>query len=78
MANEETITLYDVDREWYMHASGKDEHGCIWTAFEVDTFADQFPGECSICGAEIMEGFQCLDGGEEVCHAHVQYAEDLV
>jgi len=72
----ETITLYDVERG-IGRASGTDERGNIWIEFGVDTFADEFPGECSICGAELMEGFTCLDGGEEVCRAHVQYGEDL-
>ena len=73
----ETITLHNVERGM-CHASGTDEHGNLWTEFEVDHMAEQSSGECCICGAELEEGFMCMDGGEEICHDHVEYAEDKV
>ena len=48
-----------------------DQHGANWVVFEVDYFAEQLPGQCCICDAEIENGWLCLDGGEEVCHSHV-------
>lgn len=53
--------------------TGEDQYGNHWTEFETDYFADQQPGECSICQAEIESGWLCLDGGEEVCHDHISY-----
>jgi hypothetical protein len=43
----------------------------VWVEFDVDAFADQEPGTCSICGATLETGWMCLDGGEEVCREHV-------
>jgi hypothetical protein len=65
----ETITLHDVDG--IARLSGTDENGCSWTQFEVDSFAEQLPGECCICGEELWDGWMCLDGGDEVCDSHV-------
>jgi hypothetical protein len=61
-----------------MH-TGTDKHGCIWSQFLVDALAEQEPGTCAICGAILHSGWHCLDGGDEVCNAHVQidHAEDL-
>lgn len=70
----ETITLHDVEGWW--HKTGVDRDGCIWREFEVDYFAGQEPGECAICGAELDSGWMCLDGGGEVCHSHVEFAEN--
>lgn len=67
----ETIKLHDI--EGFSRKSGTDEHGCQWIQFEVDAFAEQLPGECSVCGAEIESGWTCLDGGEEVCDEHVEW-----
>jgi hypothetical protein len=50
---------------------GTDENGNVWIEFEVDYFAEQTPGECSVCGAELESGWLCMDGGEEVCEDHV-------
>jgi hypothetical protein len=54
-------------------ASGVDKHGCVWIEFEVDLFAEQHPGTCEICGETLMEGWMCLDGGDEVCNIHIEY-----
>ena len=51
--------------------SGKDKHGNTWIQFEVDYLALQEDGCCSICNASLSSGWQCLDGGEEVCDKHV-------
>ncbi len=63
------ITLKNI--EGIARLSGEDENGNLWVQFEVDSFAEQSPGECSICGAELWEGWLCLDGGEEVCDEHI-------
>jgi hypothetical protein len=65
------IQLHDVDGT--ARLSGEDKDGCMWTQFEVDYFAEQEAGECSICGKEIESGWMCLDGGDEVCDEHVTY-----
>jgi len=67
----ETITIHD-DGMGISRKSGTDEHGNAWIEFEVDAFAEQEPGTCSICGAELESGWMCLDGGEEVCDEHVK------
>ena len=67
----EIIRLHDV--QGIARKSGMDEHGNAWIEFDTDYFAEQEPGECSICGATIESGWLCLDGGEEVCHSHVEY-----
>lgn len=64
-----TITLTNV--EGISRISGTDEHGNQWITFEVDHFAEQLPGQCAICDAELEAGWLCLDGGEEVCDHHV-------
>lgn len=64
------IKLHDV--EGFARKSGIDQDGLTWIEFEVDYFADQEPGECSICGKEIEDGWLCLDGGDEVCSKHVK------
>ena len=66
----ETIRLHDVDG--FAVKSGTDQHGRQWSQFTVDPFAEQEPGECTICGAELHEGWMCLDGGDEVCSEHVE------
>jgi hypothetical protein len=70
---ENTIRLHDV--QGIVHKDGIDEHGNAWTMFTVDYLAEQEPGECVICGAELEEGWMCLDGGNEVCASHVEIAE---
>lgn len=67
----ETIQLHDV--EGFARLSGTDDNGLTWTQFEVDYFAEQTTGECSICGAELESGWMCLDGGDEVCDEHISY-----
>lgn len=67
------ICLHDVDGIAVL--SGTDEDGCTWTQFTVDEFAEQQPGICGICGAELRSGWMCGDGGEEVCDDHVQIME---
>jgi len=57
---------------------GTDQHGNLWRQFDVDLLAMQLPGYCDICDAEIMSGWLCLDGGEEVCGAHVVVVDDRV
>ena len=67
----EIIRLRDV--EGLAQKSGTDQHGRQWVQFTVDPFAEQESGECSLCGAELEEGWMCLDGGEEVCSEHVEW-----
>lgn len=56
--------------------TGTDDDGCVWTQFVVDTFAEQLPGTCAICGAELQNGWLNLDnGGEEVCDSHIEITE---
>jgi hypothetical protein len=71
MIMSETIKLHDV--EGFSRKTGTDEHGCMWTTFEVDYAAEQIDGECSICGKTLSSGWHCLDGGEEVCASHISY-----
>jgi hypothetical protein len=68
----EIIRLHAV--EGIARKSGTDEAGIMW--IEVDAFADQWPGECGICGAEITSGWLCLDGGDEACSDHVVISEE--
>ena len=75
MNKEEKIILHDI--QGIARANGTDEHGNMWVEFEVDSFAEQLPGECSICGAEVVDGWLCMDGGEEICDTHVEYAEEI-
>ncbi len=72
---QERIKLHDV--QGIVRRSGTDEHGNEWVEFEVDTFAEQEPGECSICGETLHDGWVCLDGGEGVCSSHVEYTEEV-
>ena len=65
----ETIRLKNI--EGIARLSGTDEHGNVWLQFEVDYLAEQESGECCICEVELVEGWLCLDGGEEVCDKHV-------
>ncbi len=74
MEAQELIILHDM--EGFTRLSGTDQHGCVWIQFEVDYLAEQEDGECSICGAELSEGWMCLDGGDEVCDEHIRYEED--
>jgi hypothetical protein len=73
MADEETVILSDV--EGFSRKSGTCQHGCRWIEFEVDYFADQLPGVCDICGETLESGWLNLDGGEEICSEHVEFAE---
>ena len=66
----ETIKLHNV--EGIAGHSGTDEYGNNWIEFEVDYFAEQIDGECSICGKVISQGWMCLDGGDEVCAEHIK------
>lgn len=72
---QERIILHDI--EGIALKSGTDEQGNHWVQFEVDSLAEQFPGTCSICGETIDSGWLCLDGGEEVCSDHVEYADNV-
>ena len=67
----ETIKLTNVDG--IAKLSGDDKNGNTWVKFEVDYFAEQMDGECSICGAVLSSGWMCLDGGEEVCDSHIEH-----
>ena len=51
--------------------SGTDPSGNVWIEFAVDSFADELPGECCLCHRLLWSGWQCLDGGDEVCDRHV-------
>lgn len=70
----EKIILHDIDG--IARKSGIDQNGNAWTEFFVDAFAGQEWGDCAICGNNIGSGWMCLDGGDEVCDSHVEYAED--
>ncbi len=70
----ETIKLHKL--EGIARKSGIDGNDCSWIEFEVDHFAEQTPGTCTICGEKIESGWLCLDGGEEVCSEHIRYAHD--
>ncbi len=72
----DTIKLHDI--EGISLLSGTDDSGCTWTQFEVDYFAEQEDGECSLCGAALSSGWMCLDGGEEVCADHIELPTDHV
>ena len=39
------------------HKSGEDFNGNQWTEFEADSLAEQLPGKCCICGAELENGW---------------------
>jgi hypothetical protein len=53
-----------------------DQYGNTWSPFSVDYFAEQFPGECCICGEETESGYMNLDCGGEEAHEHcVTFAE---
>jgi len=54
--------------------SGTDDQGNAWIQFEVDYLAEQTDGECHICREPLASGWMCLDGGEEVCSDHVEFA----
>ena len=69
----ETIRLHNIGG--FALLSGTDANGNGWKQFEVDHFAEQETGECSICGAELESGWLCLDDGEEVCDDHITYEE---
>jgi len=45
-----------------------DEYGNAFVQFEVDYFAGEKAGVCTICEESIESGWLCLDGGEEYCH----------
>lgn len=72
---EEIVLLHDI--EGTARKSGTDLDGFRWIEFEVDSFAEQEPGECDICGEELWDGWMCLDGGDEVCSRHVEFEEDM-
>ena len=71
MTDDQTIRLHDIDG--ISRLSGTDAAGNHWIQFEVDYFAQQQDGVCSICCAVLASGWMCLDGGEEVCPDHVEY-----
>jgi hypothetical protein len=71
VTDKNTIKLFDVGG--ISRLSGNDNHGCIWTQFEVDYYGQQEPGECVLCGNIIpFTGWLCMDGGDEVCEYHVR------
>lgn len=72
--SSERVILSDV--EGSARKSGVDQHGNQWTEFTVDYGAEQEPGTCCICGAEIESGWLCLNGGDECCAEHVEFAAD--
>jgi len=51
-------------------ASGIDRSGALWIPFNNDRL--EWDGECSICDAEIENGYLCMDDANEVCAEHVQ------
>ena len=74
LADTDEVVLHDV--EGIARKTGVDRHGATWVEFEVDYLAEEQPGTCAICGAEIESGWMCLDGGEEICDDHVRYEGD--
>ena len=52
---------------------GIDQEGNHWVPFEVD-YLEREDGECSICGAALARGWQCLHTDEEVCDSHIELA----
>ena len=48
-----------------------DAQGNHWIQFEVDYFAEQTDGVCTMCSATLSSGWLCLDGGDEICDRHV-------
>jgi hypothetical protein len=71
MTNADPIRLHDI--EGISRLSGTDASGNKWIQFEVDYFAEQHDGECSICAAVLTQGWMCLDGGDEVCGEHIEH-----
>ena len=69
-----TITLHDITG--FSVKFGVDNDNNTWQQFEVDYFAEQQDGECSICGAVLGAGWLCLDGGDEVCNHHISFREE--
>jgi hypothetical protein len=74
--NKTTEQIVLLDIQGIARKSGTDANGNEWIQFEVDYLAEQEDGTCDICGAVIGEGWTCLDGGEEVCDSHVDWAEE--
>ena len=72
--NMETIKI-KLDKDRFARQGGVDENDNHFIDFEVDYFADQDTGECSICGKELESGFICLDGGEEFCSDHIIFVD---
>ncbi len=69
---QEARIIRFVRTEGISRLTGYDEHGCTWTQFEVDWFAGQEAGQCSICGEQLESGWLCLDdGSQEVCDEHI-------
>lgn len=66
----ELIVLTDI--EGISRLSGTAENGAKWIQFEVDYLAEQTEGECSICRKSLVDGWMCLDGGDEVCSSHIK------
>jgi hypothetical protein len=73
MNPKDKIVLHDI--EGTARRSGTDQHGNHWIEFEVDHLAQQESGNCSICSADLLSGWMCLDGGDEVCDEHVEFEE---
>ena len=65
--------LLKVDHPVISKITGTDTDGLTWSSFLVDQLAEQLPGVCSICNAEIEDGFLCLDGGDEVCTKYIDF-----
>ena len=53
--------------------SGTCQDDCTWTQFEVNSQAEQEPGECCICGKTTESGWLCMDGGDEACEDCVEW-----
>lgn len=85
----EKVRLHDI--EGVARLSGTDENGNAWIEFELDPFAadcdcdgeecefDTCPRlgtDCDICGDRIDSGWTRLDGGEDVCSVHIEFADE--
>ena len=67
----EVISLHDI--LGVAHLSGTDTHGHIWAQFGIHPFEELF---CAICGAELNEGWMCMDEDDEVCSKHIVIEEE--
>lgn len=71
----ERIAVVLVTVDGIGHKHGDDIHGQHWT--ESQYVGDGTPEDCCYCGATVLDGWQCLDGGEVCCSSHVVTPDDM-